>query len=382
MVQIDRRLFSHFDFLLLALSLLLPILGLIVLYSAGHDAGYAKTFTWPPITIHSQAFLRQAVFIFLGLGCLLAGVVISPSFISRMSYWIYAFCLLLLICVELYGMVAKGSQRWLSMGGFHIQPAEPMKLALVFVLAKCLSRNPPSRGGYRLREAALPLLLIIMPVALIVAQPDLGTSVAVLAIGLSMVLFMGIRLKTLLMLCLPVLIGVYPAWHLLHPYQKKRIQVLLNPEIEPLGSGYQIQQSKIAVGSGKLLGKGFMRGTQSQLEFLPEHTTDFVFSVLAEEWGFMGSILVLVLYLVLLYRMAVLVLRSKDLFAALTIVGVASLIFAHTIINVGMVVGLLPVVGLPLPLFSYGGSSVVSCMFAIGVVLGFDMRRLLFIGKG
>jgi rod shape determining protein RodA len=220
--------------------------------------------------------------------------------------------------------------------------------------------------------------MILIPMALIARQPDLGSALSVGAAGFSMLLFAGIRWKTLVVMALVVGVAVVPAWNSLHSYQQRRVIALFDPEADPLGSGYHITQSKIAVGSGSAFGKGFLKGTQTQLEFLPEHTTDFIFSVLAEEWGFVGCVMILLLYFSFLYRLALVVLRSKDFFTCLVSFGVAGLIFFHTVVNVGMVVGILPVVGITMPLFSYGGSSLLSFMILVGVSLGISMRRFTF----
>ena len=379
---IDRRLVAQFDFLLMGLALIIPLAGLVVLYSAGYDAGEEGAVSaWLPWLARSPAFSRQLLFITLGIGVMLVGVCLTPSALGRIAYVAYPLCILLLVLVDLFGHVVKGSQRWLSVGGFNLQPAELAKLALILALGKYISRATLRPGGFNLLDLLLPLFMVALPGGLILIQPDLGTSMVIFAVGFSMILFVGVRPRVLIALVLPVMVAAYPAWHKLHPYQKKRILVLVNPEVDPKGSGYHINQSKIAVGSGALFGKGYMRGTQTQLEFLPEHTTDFIFSVLAEEWGFAGCMTVLALYLALIFRLLRIVARSRDLFSTVVSFGIAALVFVHVIINIGMVIGLLPVVGLPLPLFSYGGSAVVACMFALGVVLGLDARRTLFAGR-
>ena len=273
----------------------------------------------------------------------------------------------------------NGSRRWLSLGPINIQASEVVKLGIILAFSRFLSRHPPSRFGYGLVSLLFPGFLLLLPMGLIMLQPDLGSALIVGSVGACMLLFMGVRLRILIPLVVIAVFAVVPAYsYLLHDYQKRRIEVLFNPEADPKGSGYHITQSKIAVGSGKLLGKGFLNGTQTQLQFLPEHTTDFVFSVLAEEWGFIGCLGVLMLYLLLLIRLLQLVQRTRDLFSCLIIFGIASRVFCNVVINVGMVVGLLPVVGIPLPLFSYGGSSTVSLMFSIGIVLGIGMRRFAY----
>lgn len=376
---IDRRFFSYFDYLLMGVAILIPCLSLIVLYSAGFDEETSRFIF--NIEIKSQAFLKQMIFLFVGIGCVLVGLCLPAQFLSRCSWFLYGLCLTLLLAVDVVGRVVKGSQRWLSIGGLNIQPAELTKLAVILAMARILSRMPPPPGGYRLRDLVLLTPIFVVPAALIMAQPDLGTAMVVMAVGFCMLMFMGIRTKAIVVLLVPVLLALYPAWHSLHDYQKRRVLVLMDPEIDPKGSGYHITQSKIAVGSGALFGKGFMQGTQTQLQFLPEHTTDFIFSVLGEEWGFAGCMSVILLYLFFLFRLLRITSRSRDLFSAMVILGITSLFYVHTIINIGMVIGLLPVVGLPLPLFSYGGSSLVSSMLSLGIVLGLDMRRLLFLTK-
>ncbi|RIL08611.1 MAG: rod shape-determining protein RodA, partial [Proteobacteria bacterium] len=315
---IDRRLIPQFDLGLFMISVIIPLTGLTVLYSAGYDPSYdGFSLSWLDMTIRSQAFLKQIVFLALGLVAMAVAISISPSTLGKYSYLLYGACVLALLAVDIFGAVIKGSQRWLDLGGFNIQPAEPTKLALILTLARYLSRNPPRHEYYTLREILIPLGIIGFPFLLILIQPDLGTSMMVLSVGSAMLLFVGIRIKTLLILILPILVGLYPAWNMLHDYQRRRIEVLINPEIDPKGSGYHITQSKIAVGSGAVFGKGYMQGTQTQLEFLPEHTTDFIFSVLAEEWGFIGCIFILALYMILLYRILRVVQRSRDLFNAL-----------------------------------------------------------------
>lgn len=376
---IDRRVLSQFDYQLLVLCILIPCFGLVVLFSAGYDETRpVQLFSWMR-EIPSEAFARQLTFLGLGICALIAGLCISPQFLLKYAYLIYGACVVLLIAVDIFGSIVKGSQRWLSMGGFNIQPAEPTKLAVILAMARYLSKSLPKFELYSFKEIIVPGLIFLIPAALIMGQPDLGTATVVLFIGSAMVLFVGVRPKVLLALALPFLIGLYPAWNSLHDYQKRRVLVLLNPELDPKGSGYHINQSKIAVGSGAFFGKGYLEGTQTQLEFLPEHTTDFVFSVLGEEWGFVGCIAVISLYLYFLFRILRVVTRSKDIFPALVVFGIGSLIFFHTAVNIGMVIGLLPVVGIPLPLFSYGGSSMLSCMFSLGLILGFDMRRLIFV---
>lgn len=377
---IDRRTLSHFDWGLLSAIYFVCVAGLIVLYSAGYepDRTYLQT-SWFGDGIHSLAFLKQALFWAVGTLVLICGVCIPVNTLHRYAFVWFGLCIVLLVSVLFIGTVFNGSRRWIDFGPIHLQPAELAKLGVILALAKYMSRYPPPAGGYRLKDLMIPLLMIVVPMALIIRQPDLGTSLAVGAAGAMMVLFMGVRFPTILIGLAIVVVTAFPAWNLLHDYQKRRILTLVDPESDPLGSGYHLIQSKIAVGSGAFLGKGFLRGTQSQLEFLPEHTTDFVFSVLAEEWGFIGCLLVLVIYGYLLFRILRVVQRSKDLFGALVVIGIGSLLFFHVIVNIGMVIGILPVVGIPLPLFSYGGSALFSFLFSLGLVLGISARRWILI---
>lgn len=373
---IDRRFFANFDWALFALIFLIPCFGLVVLYSAGYDPDrtYLKI-SWLGDGIHSLAFLKQSVFLAAGLIIILIGMSIPTTFFYRYAYLFYSICIVLLCAVLLVGTVSNGSRRWLNMGAFNLQPSEFVKLAVILAAARYLSKNPPANEGYTLYELFPLLLLIGFPMLLIIRQPDLGTALSVGAVGAFLIFFIGVRVRAIAMLVGILVAGAIPAWSFLHDYQKRRILTLFDPEADPLGSGYHVIQSKIAVGSGNILGKGFLNGTQSQLEFLPEHTTDFVFSVLAEEWGFVGCIFVLGLYCLLFMKILSVVSKSKDIFSALVAFGIGSQIFFHTIVNVGMVVGILPVVGIPLPLFSYGGSSVLSVLFSLGIVIGISIRR-------
>lgn len=381
MAFIDRRVFQFFDYWLLLATLLIPIVALVVLYSAGFDPNFEGSnfggFTAP---VQSLPFLKQLAFLGVGLCVAALGAAVSHHTYDRLSYTFYISCLVLLCVVMVYGSVSRGSQRWIPIAGFGLQPSELMKIGLIFALARYLSRTHIPQGGLTIRGLIMPLIIIGIPMAFIMEQPDLGTALVIGAVGFLMLLFVGIRPKTLISMVVGSICLAIPAWSFLHPYQKRRVLSLIDPQADPLGSGYHLAQSKIAVGSGELFGKGFMQGTQTQLQFLPEHHTDFVFSVLAEEWGFVGSLVVLSLYLLLIFLILRVALRSKDLFSVLVSVGVAAMFFFHTFVNIGMVIGVLPVVGITLPLFSYGGSSLLLSLFSLGVVMGISVRRYLFAG--
>lgn len=358
------------DVVLLSLSVAIPILGLVVLYSAGFDPNYRRVvLSWPHVVVNSPAFFKQSLFF---LSSLLVGVVVVCIPIKwwfKCSPIFYALGILLLVAVGVRGSLVNGSRRWIQLGGVNIQPAEFVKMCVIFVMARYLAGVRWKETGAGILELIVPAILLALPMALILKQPDLGTAISVGVVGAGMVWFMGVRTRTLAVLVCSALLAMGPLWYRLHPYQRNRILALVYPDSDPQGTGYHIKQSKIAIGSGELLGKGYLNGTQSQLEFLPEHTTDFVFSVLAEEWGFIGCSVVLGLYLLLLYRLLHVASKCDNLFAQLLVFGVASSLFFHIFVNVGMVIGILPVVGIPLPLFSYGGSSFMVTMFSLGVVL-------------
>lgn len=384
MLTIDRRLLENFDWALFALTLVIPLCGLVVLYSAGYDADASvDLFGFLSVEFGSAACLKQAVFLLAGLVMMVLGMSIPTQFFHRIAPFAYLGSLGALLAVALVGVVVNGSRRWLDVGGVNIQPAEFMKVGLIFAMARALSKSPPKDGrAYGLRELIVPVALIALPMALIMRQPDLGTALSLGLVGTAQLLFVGVRPKVLLMVIVGAAVLAYPAWEMLHPYQKRRIIVLLDPEADPQGSGYHITQSKIAVGSGELFGKGYQQGTQTQLEFLPEHTTDFVFSVLAEEWGFVGSVSLIILFLGLIGFMLRVAYNSRDLFSCLLTFGITAQFFAHIVINIGMVIGLMPVVGIPLPLVSYGGSAMLSLMFGLGIVQGVSMRRSVFRAGG
>jgi rod shape determining protein RodA len=360
--------------------LVIPLCGIFVLYSAGYDEeSSVDLFGLMQVEFGSAACLKQAVYFVLGLIVMAIGMSIPTHLFHRYAFALYGVGLLLLVAVSSFGVVVNGSRRWLDLGGFNLQPAEFMKLGLLLTVARVLAKSPPKDGDlYSFRNLFVPLAYIAIPMALIMKQPDLGTALSLGIVGFGQILFVGVRPKTLITTILLVAVCAYPAWHMLHDYQQRRILVLLDPEADPQGSGYHITQSKIAVGSGEFLGKGYRQGTQTQLEFLPEHTTDFVFSVLAEEWGFVGCVLMLSLFYALISVMLRIAQRSRDLFACLLTIGVTIQFFAHVFINIGMVIGLMPVVGIPLPLVSYGGSSMLSLMVGLGIVQGVSMRRMMF----
>lgn len=368
LLKIERRFFSNFDWQLGMLMLLVIAGGMLTLYSAGFVVEGGT----------SPAMKRQMVSFGIGMTAFFGAALLSPNFWRRSALPIYGICCVMLLAILLGGVVAGGARRWLEIGGFRMQPAEFSKFGLILALSYLFSSDSAPRDGYRFSNLFLPLALLGLPVLLILKEPDLGTALCHILIAGSMLLLMGVNRGTLMRLALIGAISIYPAWHMLKDYQRQRVVSFISPEQDPLGSGYHAIQSKIAVGSGALMGKGFLKGTQSQLSFLPEQTTDFIFSVFAEEWGFLGSGLVLAIYFFLILRILHVAERSPDRFSAFVCFGVASLVFWQVFMNIGMVTGVLPVVGITLPLFSFGGSSMVTVMAGLGLVTGISFRRFLF----
>jgi rod shape determining protein RodA len=366
--MIDRRLLQNFDWILLLLLLLIAGISILNLYSATYpvrDAG------------GSQVFIRQVYWFSVGFAVFFLMTTFNYFTLERLAYPAYILCTILLIMVLFTGKIASGSQRWLSLGFISFQPSELSKIAIILVLAKFFSTKGGSKK-LRLRDLWQPFLLIAIHALLILKEPDLGTALLLTLVSLSIILFVGVRWKSIILALISGMVVAPFIWSRLQEYQKMRILTFLRPEMDPLGSGYHINQSKIAIGSGLFGGKGFLKGTQTQLHFLPEQHTDFAFSVFAEEWGFIGSLILLSLYIILLLWGLNIAKNSKDKFGAIVSVGIVALIFWHVIINTGMVTGLLPVVGIPLVLFSYGGSSLILTMAAMGLLMNISMRRFMF----
>ena len=365
MFRVDRRLFTHFDWVLLLFLLLICGMALFNLYSASYPP---KAWGMPP-------YLKQFYLYLMGF----AGILFIISFdYNELHIWNYPFYVLtiaLLIALYFLGETAGGAQRWIDLGFFRLQPSEPAKLMLVITLASYYSRKEVL-DGYSVKQLLTPIVLATIPFLLILMQPDLGTSLMFGIIFVSMTVFVKLRFSTYLTLGGTAVCAVIFAWYkLLKPYQKQRVQTFLNPENDPMGHGYQIMQSKIAVGSGGKFGKGYLEGTQGHLHFLPERHTDFAFSVWCEEWGFFGSMFFIAVYFFLLVWGLRVAMYAKDRFGMLLAYGVVMLIFWQAIINILMILGFLPVVGIPLPLISYGGSSLLTTLLALGILMNVRMRR-------
>ena len=366
----ERTLFKRLDLNLILVILALNVIGLINLYSATHG---------PNTKDVASLFISQIMWLGVGWTVFFLCTIIDYIVIHRIALVIYILNLTAIIYVTFFGKVALGAQRWIDLGFFRYQPSETMKLALIMVMAKVLANRNSMGAGMGFKEMALPLLALLIPFGFVVEQPDLGTAMMLMAIGGSMSLFAKVKKLILAAVITLGIIALPIAWKfVLHDYQKNRVLTFLSPTSDPRGTGYNSIQSKIAVGSGRFFGKGFMKGTQSQLEFLPERHTDFIYSVLSEEHGFVGSIAVVGLFCFLFLTGIRIASNARDKFGALLSVGVLCYVFWHMFVNIGMVIGLLPIVGVPLPLLSYGGSSMLTTMAGLGIISSVAYRRYLF----
>ena len=347
--------------------ILLTTIGLFTLYSA---AGGAMT-PWA-----KNQLLRFIVSFFLMLVLALVDVRVYLKY----SYLAYFFVLLLLIGVEVFGHIGMGAQRWIDLKLFKLQPSELMKISMVLFLAKYFHSSTLGQIE-SVRGIVAPILMALFPAALIVLQPDLGTALMLLFTTMVIFFCVGVQMWKFYALGGGALVLAPIAWHFLHDYQKNRVLTFLNPERDPLGSGYHIIQSKIAFGSSGVFGKGFLHGTQTHLNFLPEKHTDFIFTVWAEEFGLIGSVALLLLYLALIFYGYVIAFRSSSFFGRLLALGLTTNLFLYVFINIAMVMGLLPVVGVPLPMISYGGTVMLTLMFSFGLVECVNVNRDIQIGR-
>ncbi len=366
----EKTTFRKIDWSFIFVILSLNIIGLINLYSATHGPNSREM---------EPLFINQIVWLSAGWLLFFAMTFFDYIFVSRIAIVVYLLNLLAILYVTFFGNVALGAQRWINFGFFKYQPSETMKLALIMIMAKTLSTRNSAGSGMGFRELFWPLVILILPFVLVVEQPDLGTAMMLIAIGGSLMLFTKVSKKIIMGALIAISIALPLAWQYgLREYQRNRVLTFLSPTNDPRGTGYNSIQSRIAVGSGQFLGKGFRQGTQSQLEFLPERHTDFIYSVLSEEHGFIGSLATIGLFTMLFMLVIRIAMNARDKFGALICVGVLSYIFWHMFVNVGMVIGLLPIVGVPLPLLSYGGSSMLTTMLGLGLISSVAFRRYLF----
>lgn len=362
-ISVSRRFFQnlHVDLPLLLSLLLLFAVGLIVLYSASEQ--------------NTDIVIKQVIRLLIAFGIMIAIAQLSPDTIEHWAPWLFGIGVIMLIAVLILGEIGKGAQRWLNLGIVTFQPSELMKLALPMIIAWYFAETTlPPRFGRTL----VVLLLIMVPTILVAKQPDLGTAIILAGSGLFVLFLAGLRWRyiiTSLVLFIPL---SWLFWEYgMRDYQRKRVLTFLNPESDPLGSGYHIIQSTIAIGSGGLYGKGWLNGTQSHLDFLPERKTDFIFPVFSEEFGLLGSILLLAIYSLVIARGLVISAQAQDTFTRLLAGSITLTFFLYVFINIGMVSGLLPVVGVPLPLISYGGTSMVTLMAGFGILMSIQTHRKL-----
>lgn len=357
-------LFGGFDFLLLLFVAMLAGAGLLAMYSSGFD--------------HGTRFMDHGRNMLIAASLLFIVAQIPPQQLMKVALPLYALGVALLVAVALFGITKKGAQRWVNVG-VVIQPSELLKIATPLMLAWWFQRR---EGNLRAMDFAIAFVLLMLPVGLIMKQPDLGTSLLVMAAGLSVIFFAGLPWKLIVP---PVVLGVIGifliiwyepqlcadgvSWYFLHDYQRTRVCTLLDPTRDPLGKGFHIIQGMIAIGSGGVWGKGFMAGTQTHLEFIPERTTDFIFAAYSEEFGLVGNLFIIVSFLFLVWRGLAIAMRANSLFGRLMAAAVAMIFFTYAFVNMGMVSGILPVVGVPLPFISYGGTAMVTLGLALGVLM-------------
>ena len=339
---------------------LLAVYGMAILYSAsGQDVNTVV-----------RTLMRMA----LGVAAMLALTHASPNFLRRVTPWLYLFGVILLVIVEAKGVIGKGAQRWLNLGLFKFQPSEIMKLGVPMMAAWYLHDRPLPPDW---RSLVMVAVIIFPPVGLVAIEPDLGTAALIGASGILMILMAGLSMRLVGALIVLGVAAAFGGWHFLHDYQRQRVLTFINPENDPLGKGYHVIQSQIALGSGGVFGKGWMHGSQAQLEFLPERSTDFIFAVVGEEFGLIGLIVLLTLYLFVVSRAVWMAMQTNDTYSRLLALSIALTFFVYVFINAGMVSGLVPVVGVPLPLVSYGGTSVVTLLAGFGILMGIYSHRKL-----
>ena len=344
------------DYLLIIIILILGIISSFAMYST--DGG--------EFLYHTKShILRFGIFFVL----FLVLSFVQTKVWHRIGYIFYLVILFMLFWALYFGVTASGSQRWISLYVFNLQPSELMKIAIIISFAKFYHRTK-SMEVNRIKNVVQPLVALTIPIFLVIAQPDLGTAILIAGTGISVMWLSGLKLKYFVYSFLILMVTAPFVISLLKPYLKLRVLTFFNPDRDPLGAGYQIIQSKIAVGSGGLAGKGFLKGTQGYLEFLPEKHTDFIFTLFSEEFGFVGSIFLLILYVILIYRIILIGFKNRNYFGKLYCFGFASAIFIYVMVNMSMVLGILPIVGSPLPIMSYGGSSMLATLMGLSIVMG------------
>jgi rod shape determining protein RodA len=363
--MLNQRLLRNLDFVIIVVTGILILISLAVIGSATHINTPGQERYW-----YVQ---RQGIFALVNVIIIFVMLHFDYRSLSKVANFLYGINLVMLLAVMVVGHSALGAQRWIQIGPINLQPSEFSKLIMIISLANLLDKRAGKLNSFK---DLIPIFLYVgVPFLLVLKQPDLGTSLVFLAILFGMIFVAGINMKHLMAIFASGVAAMPLLWHFLKDYQKKRLTVFLDPNVDPLGAGYHIIQSKIAIGSGMLMGKGLFNGTQSQLNFLPENHTDFIFAVIGEELGFIGAIIILLLYFILLYRAIKIAGVARDNFGTLLATGIASMLTFHILVNVGMTAGIMPVTGIPLPLMSYGVSSLTTNMVGIGILLNIYMRR-------
>ena len=350
----------HIDFPLFLAFMAIFIVSLTTIYSASNSS--------------IDAVVNQGIKILISISAMVVVAQFSPLSYARVGPWLYFLCLVLLILVLVIGETRNGATRWLNIGITSFQPSELMKIAMPLMIARYISRGalPPD-----VSSVALSIIIVLIPSYLIMEEPDLGTSILIAFSGLVVIFLSGLK-KRYLAIAFALFLAYLPfMWSSIHPFQKKRVLSFLNPESDPLGSGYHLIQSKIAIGSGGVFGKGWLNSTQGQLDFLPERTTDFIFAILAEEFGFLGVSLLIGIYLFIIWRGIMIAVNAQNLFSRLLASSISLTFFVYVFVNIAMTTGLLPVVGVPLPLISSGGTSMVTIMVGLGMLMSIQTHRRL-----
>ena len=368
-MYIDKRRLYHLDWYLILNGLAILFVGMINLVSA------SRSVEGGPYNV----LLKQMVALFVGICLVLLILSYDYRLIAGYSQYFYLGTLLLIVIVLVLGTIAGGAKRWITFGGINLQPSELMKPVMVLFLANMLNQRKKENEPLNLKDIILPMVYVLVPCILILKQPDLGTALVILMVSLCMLWFVGLSKSTYLFLGVVGLPIIPVLWKFgMKPYQKMRILSLFSPEADPAGYGYHSIQAKIAVGSGGFLGKGYLNGTQHKLHFIPEHHTDFIFTVFGEEWGFIGSVVLFLLFASFIYQCLKISQSTSDRLGSLITFGVASLIFVQFTVNILMAINLAPVVGIPLPFISYGGSALMSGLMGVGLLLNVNMRRYMF----
>lgn len=364
MFQVDKRLFKNFDIHLSAIILLILLYGLLAVYSASYDPIQEK---------FTSFYVKQFYWIIIGVIFYIFFSFFNYKHLVKWNIIFYILGLVLLLLVLAIGHIGMGAQRWINIGGFRFQPSEFFKIVFILIMPKIYNDFDSYKLG--IVDVVKKFFLVVPPFILVFLQPDLGTAMVFLAIWGILLLFRGVRVKTLIFFVAIAVIAAPVAWNKLHDYQRERVLTFLSPESDPYGAGYHVIQSKIAIGSGGIFGKGLLKGTQSHLKFLPERHTDFIFALINEEFGFLGGLVMIVLFGMLILRIIYIAQNTKEFSARILLIAIASLIFFQFFVNAGMTLGLLPVVGIPMPLVSYGGSALITFMTLLGIVNSVSIRK-------